>query len=329
MCATILMLPSCTSQSQQDKWDLYKSHFLNQDGSIVDAVNGSIRHSEGQGVGMLFAAAYNDRESFDRIWVWTKKHLQVRENDALLAWRWQPKAPHVTDYNNASDGDILVAWALLRAYEKWSDETYLKASQTLLHDIQRLLVVYHQGRMLLLPGQQGFMKPEGDMVNLSYWIFPAFVAFQDIEPNDLVWTGLIQSGLKLTSEAGFGVWKLPPDWLMVGETLYPAQAFPKRFGLDAVRIPLYLQWAGYSEHQTVLSVRHFWQQFTGLGAWPEWASLEDSHVHMADQVPGLQAVASYLMPTKELVRPIDWEKAEYYQMTLVLMSQLAKKESVQ
>jgi len=332
LCVVVLVLiTSCTTEPEQvDGWQAYKQSFLSQDGSIVDAVNGNIRHSEGQGMGMLLATANDDRESFDRIWLWTKQHLQVRKHDVLLAWRWQPDVePHVSDYNNATDGDILVAWGLLRAYKRWGEESYLHAAKALLKDIRQHLIVYYQGRLLLLPGNQGFEKPEGYIINLSYWVFPALAEFQRFEDKEMVWPSLIQSGLELIDESLFGVWKLPPDWLMVGKKLYPAPQFPQRFGLDAVRIPLYLYWAGYNNHQGVQSATHFWQQFTGHGAWPEWVSLEDSLIHMADQIPGLQVIAKHLMQKKDFEVNIDWKKTEYYQTSLVLISQLAEKEKVQ
>jgi len=328
---TVALITSCATKPEKtDVWQAYKQSFLSQDGSIVDAANDNIRHSEGQGMGMLLATANDDRESFDRIWSWTQQHLQVRKHDSLLVWRWQPdKDPHVSDYNNATDGDILVAWGLLRAYKRWGEERYLHAAKLLLKDIREHLVVYNQGRLLLLPGIQGFQKAEGNIINLSYWVFPALAEFQKVENKEMVWPSLIQSGLKLIDESLFGVWKLPPDWLMVGKQLYPAPQFPQHFGLDAVRIPLYLYWAGYSNHQGVQSVVHFWRQFTGHGAWPEWASLNDSLIHMADQVCGVQSIAKHVMPNNAFEAHIDWKKPEYYQASLLLLSQLAEKEQVQ
>ena len=85
---------------------------------MVDTANGGVSHSEGQGYGMLLAQSYGDRQQFDQLWAWTKRgNLQIRK-DRLLAWRWRPSgsgdAGAVDDMNNASDGDVLVAWALLQ-----------------------------------------------------------------------------------------------------------------------------------------------------------------------------------------------------------------------
>ena len=98
-------------------WRAYKARFVTEEGRVVDTGNGLISHSEGQGYGLVLAVAANDRDAFERIWGWTRANLLVR-GDELLAWRWEPNArPAVADMNNATDGDLLVAWALAEAGE--------------------------------------------------------------------------------------------------------------------------------------------------------------------------------------------------------------------
>src|SRR6201989_3063834 len=109
---------------------LNKSEFL-VDGRIIDRANGNISHSEGQGYGMLLSVAADDRDSFEAIWNWTQKQLYVR-GDNLAAWKWDPDAnPHVSDQNNATDGDLLIAWALMRAGKKWSEPKYTDAARAI------------------------------------------------------------------------------------------------------------------------------------------------------------------------------------------------------
>ena len=56
--------------------------------------------------------------------MWTETELLIRD-DGLAAWRWEPDAdPHVTDPNNATDGDILIAWALVEAAERFGETAY-------------------------------------------------------------------------------------------------------------------------------------------------------------------------------------------------------------
>ncbi|MGH6925464.1 MAG: glycosyl hydrolase family 8, partial [Propylenella sp.] len=88
-------------------WENFAGRFITPEGRVVDDANSSISHSEGQGYGMLLAAFAGDEAVFRRLWAWTETELLVRD-DGLAAWRWEPDAdPHVTDLNNATDGDIL------------------------------------------------------------------------------------------------------------------------------------------------------------------------------------------------------------------------------
>ena len=92
-------------------WVAFQRRFVAPEGRIVDSGNRNISHSEGQGYGLLGALRANDQMSFDLILNWTLANLR-RSTDALFAWRWDPSSsPNVTDLNNASDGDIFIAWA--------------------------------------------------------------------------------------------------------------------------------------------------------------------------------------------------------------------------
>ena len=111
------IMTGLTACAADNDWDTFKQGFVEADGRVVDTGQARISHSEGQGFAMVFATHYDDRPTFERLWQWTQRNLQVRD-DALLAWRWESQRG-VTDRNNATDGDLLVAWALVRASEKW------------------------------------------------------------------------------------------------------------------------------------------------------------------------------------------------------------------
>ena len=221
-------------------WQSYRTRFITQEGRVVDSGNGGISHSEGQGYGMLLAHGADDRETFRRIWEWTKANLQVRR-DFLFAWKYVV-GQGVVDDNNATDGDILIAWALLRAGERW-DEDYSREGAKILVDIRNKLVRRWNGRNILIPGIKGFEQEGCLTVNLSYWVYPAFDEFRLHDPSPL-WEELKRDGLALQAEARYGRWKLPPDWLDLQEGMSPSAIRPPFFGYDAIRIPLYLLWAG-------------------------------------------------------------------------------------
>jgi endoglucanase len=232
-------------------WAAYKARFVTEAGRVVDTANGGISHSESQGYAMLFAVAANDRVAFDRIWGWTRANLLVRD-DQLLAWRWEPNArPAVADMNNAADGDILVAWALTEAAEFWRDTSYRIAARRIAVEVGRKLVVLGgKDGPLLLPAVAGFAKedrPDGPVINLSYWVFPAFERLSIVAP-EVDWSGLTQSGLVLLKAARFGPAGLPADWISARDgALAPASGFPRVFSYNAIRIPLYMAMAGVGD----------------------------------------------------------------------------------
>ena len=102
------------------------------------------------------------------------------------------------------------------------------------------------------------------MINLSYWIFPAFPALQELAP-DVDWARLRRNGLALISASRFGTFSLPTDWESLGGSgLAPAAGFPSGFGYNAIRIPLYLAMDGADDSRQAL--RRF------AGSWSETAS---------------------------------------------------------
>ncbi|HEY8579187.1 MAG TPA: glycosyl hydrolase family 8, partial [Beijerinckiaceae bacterium] len=246
-------LPLGGALAAPQAWQAYKQRFVTATGRVVDTANGFISHSEGQGYGMLLAVAANDRDAFERIWAWTRANLMVRD-DQLLAWRWSPgERPAVGDMNNATDGDLLVAWALAEAAEHWGDAAHRASGRRIAVEVGRKLVLFKapQGA-LLLPGVAGFSageRADGPVVNLSYYVFPAFSRLSVVAP-ELDWRGLLATGLDHLKTARFGEARLPSDWISLNEDApKPAAGFPPQFSYNAIRIPLYLAWAGVGEYE--------------------------------------------------------------------------------
>lgn len=263
MCIAGLLSPRCLADPRaqaprgdlQQVWQQYRQSFIAPEGRVVDNVNGDISHSEGQGYGMLLAERLNDRETFERIWRWTREKLLVR-GDGLAAWRWDPKSdPHVSDRNNASDGDVLIAWALSEAADKWNVRDYGDASRRGVEAIAAKLIVSSRFGPVLLPGADGFdasSRPDGPVVNLSYWIFPAFDHLRR-HRGPVNWTQLSDTGLNLVAAARFGPRRLPTNWISLAhENAAPAASFPRVFGYDAIRIPLYLAWGSHRDAAAAL-----------------------------------------------------------------------------
>ena len=242
-------------------WQQYKQRFVSSTGRVIDTANGLISHSEGQGYGMLLAVAANDRAAFERIWAWTRANLMVRD-DQLIAWRWEPgQRPAVSDMNNASDGDILIAWALAEAAELWADVAHRASGRRIAVEIGRKLALFKSPHgALLLPGVSGFStddRPDGPILNLSYYVFPAFARLGAVAP-EIDWAGLSQSGLDHIKRARFGESGLPTDWISLRDGApRPADGFAPQFSYNAIRIPLYLAWAGLGD----------WEHYSAFHAW--------------------------------------------------------------
>jgi endo-1,4-beta-D-glucanase Y len=241
------MVAACPVLAQQGSlqpslWQVYKERFLDPSGRIVDNANGGISHSEGQGYGLLLAFFADSPSDFEQIWSFTKAELVIRD-DGLTAWKWDPSAdPHVTDLNNASDGDLLIAYALALAGSAWDRRDYLQSASELAQSILEHNVVERGGRTLLLPAVEGFdagQRPDGPVINPSYWIFEAFPVMALLAPSD-AWTKLDRDGKALLEALKFSPRNLPAEWVSLAGSPKPAEGFPAEFGYNALRIPLYL-----------------------------------------------------------------------------------------
>ena len=158
------------------------------------------------------------------------------------------KRPAVADLNDASDGDILVAWALTEAAEAWDEASYRVAARRIAVEVARKTILFKdKNGALLLPAVSGFSAAEradGPLINLSYWVFPAFARLPIVAP-EFDWAAVTASGLNLIRRSRFGTAKLPTEWISLkGEEPRSADGFPPLFSYNAIRIPLYMVWAG-------------------------------------------------------------------------------------
>lgn len=315
-------------------WWRFKKKFISGGGRVIDTGNGMISHSEGQGYGMLFAVAYRDRKTFDRIWLWTKKNMQTRPEDKLLSWSWQPEGKdggRVNDPNNASDGDLLVAWALYQAFILWGDQSYQKEALQILSDLARLDVTETPRGKVLLPGTVGFDKEEGITLNPSYYVFPALDELGEAIPSG-PWKELRDNGLELLKEARFGHWDLTPDWVLEGESIAIAPNFPPVFGYNAVRIPLYLGW--YEKRNASMQpFAHFWRECRQKNQFPATVDLKTNAFGPDPALPGMRAVARFTLACTEKqsltvhVLPVLTGDEPYYSASLNLLTKIAIRDA--
>jgi endoglucanase len=310
-------------------WQDFARRFVTAEGRVVDSANGGISHSEGQGAGLLFALRADDQARFAKILAWTRGTLR-RPHDSLLAWRYRPGAPApVSDRNNATDGDLLVAWALADAAERWGVPEYRAQAATMARDLLRHAVIGFGGETVLLPGVEGFQKPDHLIVNPSYYVLPAFRALGRLvrAPE---WRGLTAHGVALAETARFGRWGLPADWVALpraGGRPALAPGWPPRFSYDALRVPLNLAWGGHVQGAAVRSAAAFWTA-PSHRVMPAWVDLRTGHAAPYPADTGQRAIARLLVAamrgtagTEPMPRAAD--ARHYYHAVLAMMSRLA------
>lgn len=320
--------------TEVSSWESYKNYFISSDGRVIDNGQSNISHSEGQGYGMLLALVFNDKEAFDKLWSWTKNNLQVRA-DGLFAWNWGERIPgrwEVIDYNNATDGDILIALALIKATFKWKDKSYLNEALKIVRSIREKLSINLQGRIFLLPGYFGFLKNEVVILNPSYLIFNAYRLFGEVDEKSF-WEKVYQDALYLVSQSNFSSFGLPPDWIVIDRNLKVSILLEKSryFGDEAIRTLLYYsrkEKLNYSD-----AVKRVFKLYNELGFIPASIDLINESITLRPAKAGIYAIYAYAANrigfeklSNELFAKADEilknEEKDYYSYTLYLLSKI-------
>ena len=321
---------SSRSPEEIADWEAWKAAFLTTEGRVVDHLQQKASHSEGQGYGMVLAVSFDDAEAFRRIHSWTEQFLAVRQ-DPLLAWRWQPdQTPHISDYNNASDGDLFYAWALLGAARRFGDDAYGVQSTRIARFLAQSCIrpdPRGEGRLLLLPGANRFADEGKVTVNLSYYM-P--LALRDLGSAANV-PALLQcadDGEALIAEiADAGP---VPDWIDVERDGWHAAASHMfQSGYDAFRTALFLIWSGRADHPAVRRASAMYAQ--SEKALPIVTDLFSGVVTATSDLPGYKAVAA-LVRCADGARRIEatfrhLTGQPYYPATLQLLCNIAAHKS--
>ena len=303
-------------------WDSYKSRFLMPDGRIVDTGNKNVSHTEGQGFAMMMAVANDDRDSFDKMWDWTRKTLKNPET-GLFYWRYNPvEAQPITDKNNAVDGDTFIAWALLKAGNKWQNPDYLKESDAITKALVAHNVVRFAGLQVMLPGAKGFNLNSYVNLNPSYFIFPAWQDFAN-RSHLTVWKDLISDGQKLLGKMHFGNPQLPSDWVSLysdGRTV-PAKEWPARFSYDAIRVPLYVYWFNHSSPE-LQAYKTWWGRYSRAQT-PAWVNVATGETAPYMMEGGLLAVRDLVLQPANVAVPQITAQEDYYSASLKMLVALS------
>ena len=157
--------------------------------------------SEGVAYGMLLAAYAADKDLFDDLWDYYKKH---RNGNGVM--NWQIENCSVKGYNGASDAELDAAMALIVASHQWQSDSYL-------NDAKSLIKIVREKEF-----QNDVLKP-GDMfggsalTNPSYFSPAYYRVFAQLEPSQATfWNNAITKGYQIISAADKSNNGLVPDW---------------------------------------------------------------------------------------------------------------------
>ncbi len=202
----------------QHSWTFYKDRFLVGGAHVVSNTYGGTI-SEGQSYALLKAVWMNDRDTFSRVWQWTRTNLR-RPNDHLLGWRWglrDDQSEGLMETDNATDADQDIAYALLLAGERWQEPAYTNDGLAIVRDLWRLNVQKIDGHYYLVPGTWEGFKWEYLTLDPSYfapYVYHKFARYD--QANAAGWRQLaddiydtLDHCTNLTQP------KLPPNWCAI------------------------------------------------------------------------------------------------------------------
>lgn len=286
-----------------------------QVGAALDNDNGNVWHTESLGVSMLAAAAVRDERLFN---VLVGQARSVRRTDGLHSWK--VLNGKVADSNNATDGDIFIAWAHLQAARAFPESRpqHLKQAEQVLEAITRHCIRATAHGPVILPGVQGFTDAEGGVrtINLSYWVYPALQAFARHDRKG-PWNALIDSGRKITGFSYFGDHALPPDWLELSNPVKPDARISTRFSYDAMRVPLYLHLAGYTQHPAVDRCLKFFSRTNKT-----WADLQSGELSPYGIDASADIVVRQLRSSRQLPASLRAFPQKYYPASLAVLAEM-------
>ncbi|MFA5214744.1 glycosyl hydrolase family 8 [Sulfuricurvum sp.] len=251
-----------------DSWDNFKTSYIQPDGRVVDRQNNNITHTEGIGYALFFSVCYNDKETFQKLNHWLENNMPKNEQ-GLYPWKWgenEKKSWTVLDTNNATDGDMWIAYAWLSASKKFKDEKYRTKALELIQSIQLHLTRTVDNHIFLLPGIQGFETNATITINPSYSIPFIFDAFY-IESHNIIWNNLKYDSLALLNMC-YSTFHLHADWMIYNKERHTFSLPSMRpyFSYDAIRIPLF--WSIWSKLNPGAEVLHYLEGYQNILALP-------------------------------------------------------------
>jgi endoglucanase len=271
-------------------WEWLHGRFLAPEGQMVPSERPAATESFFQAVGLLSALHAQDIPRFERLLAWSVSVLR-RPDDSLWAWRREPRGDvGLPDFNNSTHADLLAAWALVQAGERWRRADLRRMGVAMAQDILARCLLPGDGPPLLMPAVGGFFNARRGVLNPGGIVLPALAGLAQAAP-DRRWEAVRAEALSLLRRARFGPWQLPADWVKHDRAtgrLSLATGWPPRFSNIAAGTVLHLCWAGLGQDPVVGAALGFWED---AGTVPAWTDLRDGRVAEERGHVGLRAVA--------------------------------------
>ncbi len=321
--AALLLAASCggCGQGPWDLWNAYASHFIDDQGRVIDPQGAGRTTSEGQSYALFFALADNDRPRFERLLAWTQTNLAGGNLGARLpGWLWgktQDGQWKLLDSNSAADSDCWIAYSLVEAGRLWKDPIYTSLGRRMMALIAKQEIAELPGfGFMLMPGPTPlWVHNQTWTVNPSYLPLFIFDRFQQIDPAG-PWGAVAMNIPRLLRESsphGFAM-----DWVdyVLSDGFYSApppssaqhgKSTPQAFGsYDAIRVYLWagmLDAAGSTRTEMLSSVSGMASYLGNHGAPPEKVSAAGVPLEQDGPVGFSAAILPYLRAMQDLGKP--------------------------
>jgi endo-1,4-beta-D-glucanase Y len=218
--------------------------------------------SEAMGYGMLLSVAAGDQTAFDRLNSFRKalgaEYNKVYTSGGLMAWNSGNSCPPSAssgNANNAPDGDLDAAMALVQASKRWPTGTYKNDALALIDGIWANNIGTSGSNPYVGAGTANLK----DKSYMSYWTlgyFQVFARFVTDATKQQNWKNLATRGYQLlkTTQANPACSGEFPESVQIDGTLWNGD--PCDFGYDACRVPWRLAadyaWFGTADSKTML-----------------------------------------------------------------------------
>lgn len=335
----MIVWPTSVFAKEEQVWRLFKERFIQDDGRVIDRMNNGNTHSESVGYALVFALHHDDWQTFEKVYGWLHDNLKKNEQ-GLYGWHWGEREDGswgMLDMNNATDGDMWIARALILAHQKKKKQEYLDEALELLAAIrQHLIYQAGDGTYYLLPGGNGFAHGRMLTLNPSYLILHLFRIFARYD-DEAVWNKLYDDSKVVLAKGRFGRFQIHPDWLHVDADTGAVRLFPHKpfFSYDAVRVPLFLLHARKMYHDKDLDalLAGYFQMsrvFAEVGTVTQPLDLIADNLSLVEANAGFKIIFAYVagngQPGRDGIRSIrkelENEEKDYYSFSLFLFTEI-------